>query len=419
MSILPSATSTTKETGFDPYQFRKDFPVLNRQVNGVPLVYLDNAASSQMPRQVMDSFINYQCNHHSNVHRGVHSLSQEATEMYEAVRYKVRDFINAADYKEIVYTSGATDAINLVASTWGRTNLRAGDKILISNMEHHANIVPWYMLAKEKDLQIEVIPITESGELDMDAFSRQITQGAKVVAVNHVSNALGTVNPIREIVKLARENNAVTVIDGAQAVPHMQVNVQDLGCDFYVFSAHKMLGPTGTGVLYARKELLLKMPPYKGGGDMIRSVSFDDITYNDIPYKFEAGTPAIAQVIMLGAAIDYMSEVGVSKIAAHEHDLLVYATEKVKDISGLKIIGTAREKASVLSFTLKGIHPHDIGTILDQYGIAVRSGHHCAQPVMDRYEIPATTRASFAFYNTFGEVDTFIDGLLKVQEVFS
>jgi cysteine desulfurase/selenocysteine lyase len=410
------------ETGvlpsLDIEQIRADFPVLQRSVNGHPLVYLDNAASTQMPLQVIESFNTYQKGYHANVHRGVHTLSQEATDAFEQVRDKVRRFIGAADEREIVYTYGATDSINLIAQSYGRTFLSEGDEILISNMEHHANIVPWDMLAREKNLVIKVIPITDSGELDMDAYATMFTEKTRIVAVNHVSNALGTVNPIKDICRIAHKHDALVVVDGAQAVLHMDVDVQSLDCDFYVFSAHKMLGPTGVGVLYGKLALLKIMPPYRGGGDMILSVSFGNITFNEVPFRFEAGTPPIAQVIMMGAAIDYISSIGRANIAAAEHELLEYASNRISEVSGVKIVGTAAQKASVLSFTMQGVHPHDIGTILDNRGVAVRSGHHCAQPVMERYGIPATTRASFAFYNTREEVDVFIDALNEVMEVF-
>lgn len=411
--------TAVKSTTFNPYEIRKDFPILFREVNGVPLVYLDNAASSQMPQSVIDSIVHYHQHYHSNVHRGVHTLSQEATEAYENVRFKIQKFLGAKDHREIIYTYGTTDSINLVTQSYGRTFLKKGDEIMISNMEHHANIVPWDMLAREIGAKIIVIPITDTGEIDMEAYRSLFTDKTKIVAVNHVSNALGTINPIKEMVSIARNHGAITVVDGAQAVPHMEVNVVDLDCDFYAFSGHKVCGPTGVGALYGKLELLEQMPPYRGGGDMILSVSFStDITYNTVPFRFEAGTPAIGQVIMLGEAIDYLMEVGRNNIFAYENELLQYATEQVVDIPGLRIIGTAKNKASVLSFVLDGVHPHDIGTILDQYGVAVRSGHHCAQPVMERYQIPATTRASFAFYNTREEVNQFIKALHNVIEVF-
>lgn len=398
--------------------YRKDFPILNRQVNGSRLVYLDNAASMQMPQSVMDIHMDYHSNFHANVHRGVHTLSQQSTDKYEAVREIVRGFINAKTEREIVFTYGTTDALNLVATSYSKAFLKEGDNILISNMEHHANIVPWYLIAKEKNINIHVIPITDTGEIDMDAFRNLLTLQPKVVAVTHVSNALGTVNPIKEMTALAHEAGAVVVVDGAQAVPHMSVDVQDLNCDFYVFSAHKICGPTGVGILYGKYDLLDAMPPYRGGGDMIRSVSFDEITFNDVPFKFEAGTPAISQVIMMGASIQYLQKIGMENIFMYENALLEYATEQINEMDGIRIIGTSHNKASVLSFVMKGVHPHDIGTILDQYGVAVRTGHHCAQPVMDRFGIPATTRASFAFYNTRSEVDVLIDSLKQVYEVF-
>jgi len=399
-------------------QYRDDFPILDQQVNGYPLVYLDNAASMQMPKQVMDVFTTYHSTTHANVHRGVHTLSQRATDQYERVRETVMAFIGAKSIDEIVYTYGTTDALNLVASTYGRTTIQAGDVILVSEMEHHANFVPWYMLAKEKNAKMIRIPITDSGELDMDSYRDLLKLNPKIVAITHVSNALGTVNPIREIADLAHSFGAKVVVDGAQAVPHMKVNVQDLDCDFYVFSAHKICGPTGVGVLYGKYDLLDSMPPYRGGGDMIRTVSFDEVTFNDVPFRFEAGTPAISQVIMMGEAIDYLERIGMDQIRNHEDALLSYATQCVNELPGIRIIGNALNKASVLSFVMDGIHPHDIGTILDNQGVAVRTGHHCAQPVMERYCIPATTRASFAFYNTYEEVDALIDALKTVREVF-
>jgi len=388
----------------DTATIRKDFPILNRVVNGHNLAYLDNAASSQMPQAVIDAYIEYHRGYHANVHRGVHTLSQEATDAYESARDAVMAFVGAACREEIVFTTGTTDAINLVASSWGGSFLKDGDRILVTNMEHHANIVPWFRLADSMAIRLEVIPITDTGEIDMDAYAR-LLPGAKLVAVNHVSNALGTVNPIAEIVRMAKAAGAATMVDGAQAVPHMAVDVQDLGCDFYAFSTHKMCGPTGFGVLYGRKALLETMPPYRSGGDMILSVSFDRIVYNKVPYLFEAGTPPIAQGIQTAAAIRYLTGIGMDVIAEIERNLLEYATGVLSEIDGLRIIGTAPHKAAVISFVLDGIHPHDVGTILDEDGIAVRTGHHCAEPVMRRFGIPATTRASFAFYNTTGEID--------------
>jgi len=398
--------------------YRKDFPILEQRVNGYPLVYLDNAASMQMPISVIKSFDKYHTTTHANVHRGVHTLSQQATDQYELVREKVRSFINAPSVNEIIFTYGTTDSLNLVASTFGKVNISEGDIILVSEMEHHANFVPWYMLAQEKKATIMPIPITDSGELDFDAYVKLLQNRPVLVAVTHVSNALGSINPIREICDAAHEVGAVVVVDGAQAVPHMSVNVAELNCDFYAFSAHKICGPTGVGVLFGKFDLLSAMPPYRGGGDMIKTVSFKEVTFNDVPFRFEAGTPAISQVIMMGEAIDYLTNIGMSAIKDHEDHLLRYATYQISTLPGITIIGTAHNKASVLSFVMKDIHPHDIGTILDQYGVAVRTGHHCAQPVMERYCIPATTRASFAFYNSYEDVDMLVTALKEVQEVF-
>lgn len=397
---------------------RNEFPILQRRVNGHALAYLDNAASSQMPSQVIRAYTDYHEQTHANVHRGVHTLSQDATEAYEGARDKVKAFINASDRKEVILTTGTTDSLNLVASSYGDTFLQKGDVILISNLEHHANIVPWMQLAAKKGLDIKVIPITESGEIDREAYVSLLSPKVKIVAVNHVSNALGTVNPVKWMAEEAHSIGAVIVVDGAQAVPHMSVDVQDLDCDFYAFSGHKMCGPTGFGVLYGKESLLKTMPPYRTGGDMILSVSFDKILFNTLPYVFEAGTPPIAAGIQLGAAIDYLTSIGMDTIARMEHDLLVYATDKLSVIDGLRIVGTAPEKAAVVSFVLDGIHPHDVGTMLDEDGIAVRTGHHCAQPVMERYGIPATTRASFAFYNTTEEIDRLVASLHKTIELF-
>lgn len=402
----------------DLTSIRNDFPILQRRVNGHALAYLDNAASSQMPSQVIRAYTEYHETYHANVHRGVHTLSQEATEAYEGARDKVRVFINASDRKEVILTTGTTDSLNLVASSYGDTFLQQGDVILISNLEHHANIVPWMQLAAKKGIEVKVIPITESGEIDRDAYVSLLSPKVKVVAVNHVSNALGTVNPVKWMAEEAHSIGAVIVVDGAQAVPHMTVDVKDLDCDFYAFSGHKMCGPTGFGVLYGKESLLKTMPPYRTGGDMILSVSFDKILFNTLPYLFEAGTPPIAAGIQLGAAIDYLTSIGMDTIAKMEHDLLVYATERLSAIDGLRIIGTAPEKAAVVSFVLDGIHPHDVGTMLDEDGIAVRTGHHCAQPVMERYGIPATTRASFAFYNTTEEIDRLVASVHNTIELF-
>ncbi len=411
-------TQTHFETPGRIHDIRREFPVLSRKIQDKPLAYLDNAASTQMPSKVMDTITAYHEFHHSNVHRGVHQLSQEATDLYEGTREKVKKFIGARSTKEIIYTSGTTDALNLVAHSWGNSRVGKGDTILVSEMEHHANIVPWYMLAKRTGAQIRVIPVKDNGTLDMDAFEQLLNDGAKAVCVNHVSNALGTVNPVREITRMCREKGVVTVIDGAQAVGHAKVDVVSLDADFYAFSGHKMHGPTGIGILYGREELLRQMEPFKGGGDMILSVKFEKITWNDLPYKFEAGTPPIAQAVGLGAAIDYLNGHDRTYLNDFEQQLLDYATQKLAGIPGLRIIGTAPQKVAIISFVIEGVHPHDIGTILDGEGVAVRTGQHCAEPVMDRFGVSATTRASMAFYNTFEEIDQLCDALLKVTELF-
>jgi cysteine desulfurase/selenocysteine lyase len=398
---------------------RKDFPILDQEVNGHPLVYLDNAASSQKPVQVISAVDAYYRHDNANVHRGVHRLSQRATDAYESARNKVRGFINAQSDKEIIFVRGATEAVNLVAQSFVRPMLSAGDEILISHLEHHANIVPWQILCEQTGAVLKVIPMTEVGELDLSNIDQLLNTKTKVLAIGHVSNALGTVNPVKSLIQKAHAKSIPVLVDGAQAVPHMQVDVQDLDCDFYVFSGHKMFAPTGIGALYGKQALLEDMVPWQGGGDMILSVSFDKTIYNELPYKFEAGTPHISGAIGLGAAIDYMQTIGVANIAQHEHDLLVAATEKVQALDGVRIIGTSKDKASVLSFMIDGVHPHDVGTIFDQEGVAIRTGHHCAQPVMQFYGIPATARASFAFYNTFDEVDALINGIKKVQELFA
>jgi len=398
---------------------RNDFPILHQNVNDHPLVYLDNAASSQKPLQVIDAVANYYKEDNANVHRGVHRLSQRATDAYEGARSKVRGFLNAASDKEIVFVRGATEAVNLIAQSFVRPMLNKDDEILISHMEHHANIVPWQMLCEQTGAKLKVIPMTMAGDLDLSTLDDLLNERTKILAVGHVSNALGTVNPIKDLIKKAHAKDIPVLIDGAQAVPHLTVDVQDLDCDFYVFSGHKMFAPTGIGALYGKQSLLDAMPPWQGGGDMILSVSFEHTQYNELPYKFEAGTPNIAGAIGLGAAIDYMQGLGISKIAQYEHDLLVAATEKVSAMDGIRIIGTAKEKASVLSFMIDGVHPHDVGTIFDQQGVAIRTGHHCAQPVMQFYGIPATARASFAFYNTMEEVDALVSGIKKVQELFA
>jgi cysteine desulfurase/selenocysteine lyase len=404
---------------FDVEKVRADFPILRSKVHGHPLVYLDNAATSQKPQAVIDAIVRYYEGENANIHRGVHYLSQIATEEFEKGRKTVQAFVNAADASEIIFTRGTTEAINLVAQTYGRVHVGAGDEVLITAMEHHSNIVPWQMLCEEKGAKLRVAPINDEGELLLEEFEKLLGPRTKIVAVGHVSNALGTINPLKQMVALAHAKGIPVVVDGAQAVPHLAVDVQELDCDFYTFSGHKMYGPTGIGVLYGKHALLEAMPPYQGGGDMISSVTFEKTTYNKLPHKFEAGTPDMAGVAGLKAAIEYMNRIGIEKIAAHEHDLLVYATEVVGALPGVRLIGTAREKASVLSFVLDEVHPHDIGTILDQQGIAVRTGHHCAQPVMDRFGIPATVRASFAMYNTKGEVDALALGIRKVREVFA
>lgn len=398
---------------------RRDFPILSRMVRGKALVYLDNAATSQKPKAVIEAVARYYEGGNANIHRGVHFLSEHATEEHEAAREAVRGFINAAESEEIIFVRGTTEGINLVAQTYGRAHVKAGDEVLVSAMEHHSNIVPWQILCEQQGAQLRVIPINDRGELLLDEFAKLLTPNTKIVAVTHVSNALGTVNPIREIVHSAHARGIPVLVDGAQAVQHMKVDVQDLDCDFYAFSSHKVYGPMGVGVLYGKRALLEAMPPYQGGGDMIRSVTFDKTTYNQLPYKFEAGTPDVAGAIGLGAAVNYLNGLGVENVASHEHEVLNYAAETLSEVPGIRIIGTAKEKAGVLSFVMNGVHPHDIGTILDQEGIAVRTGHHCAQPIMQRFGIPATVRASFGLYNTKAEVDALAAGIQKVREVFA
>jgi cysteine desulfurase/selenocysteine lyase len=404
---------------WDVARIRKDFPVLTQRVNGKPLVYLDNAASSQVPMMVIERGAQYIEQEHSNIHRGVHYLSMRATTAYEGAREKVKRFINAREAKECIFVRGATEGVNLVMHGYGRKFIGAGDEIIISAMEHHANIVPWQMLCEEKGAQLRVIPINDAGELLMDEYDALLNEKTKFVAVTHVSNALGTINPVKEIIDRAHKYGVPVLIDGAQQAPHGKIDVQDLDADFYAFSGHKMFAPTGSGVVYGKQRLLEQMNPFQGGGDMIKTVTFEKTTYADLPNKFEAGTPAIASQIGLGAAIDYLNIIGREKAAVYEHELLNYATQRLSAIEGVRIIGTAREKLSVLSFTIDNVHPHDIGTILDQQGIAIRAGHHCAQPVMQRFKIPATARASFAFYNTKEEVDVLVEAIEKVIEVFS
>jgi cysteine desulfurase / selenocysteine lyase len=415
MSTLSSRVSA----GFDVEKIREDFPVLKQTIHGRPLVYLDSAATAQKPFAVIDAIRRFHEVDCANIHRGVHELSQRSTAAYEETRAKAKRFLNSRSKNELIFVGGTTEGINLVASAWGRTNVKAGDEIVISAMEHHSNIVPWQMLCEEKGAKLRVIPMNDRGELLMEEYEKLLNPRTRMVAVAHVSNALGTINPVRQIIEMAHRAGALTLIDGAQAVPHIKVDVQALDADFYTFSGHKLVGPTGIGILYGKSKLLDEMPPYQGGGDMILTVTFEKTTYNDVPYKFEAGTPNIAGGIGLGAAFDYVTHIGIEQIAAYEHDLLVYGTEALSQLPGLRLIGTAREKASVLSFVIEGIHPHDIGTVLDKQGIAVRTGHHCAQPVMDWFNVPATTRASLAFYNTTAEIDALVAGLKKVKEIFS
>ncbi|HEY0372488.1 MAG TPA: cysteine desulfurase [Thermoanaerobaculia bacterium] len=405
-------------TTYPIHRIRRDFPILARNARGHKLVYLDNAATTQKPQQVIDRIVRYYTQENSNVHRGVHYLSEIATIEFENARGTVQRFINAKDVKEVIFTRGTTESINLVAQTWGRANVREGDEIVITAIEHHSNIVPWQMLCAEKSATLRVAPVNDAGEVIVEELERMLNPRVKLVVLNHASNALGTINPVQRIVALAHANGSLVLVDGAQGVPHLGVDVQDLGADFYAFSAHKVYGPTGVGVLYGRQELLEAMPPWQGGGDMILSVSYEKTTYNALPYKFEAGTPNIEGVVGLAAALDYVGSIGLDAIGAYEHELLVYATQRLQEIDGLRIIGTAAEKAAVISFVLEGVHPHDIGTILDQEGVAVRTGHHCAQPLMMRFNVPATGRASFGLYNTREEADALVAALHKVIEVF-
>jgi cysteine desulfurase/selenocysteine lyase len=405
--------------GFDVEKLRRDFPILEQRVHGKPLVYLDNAATSQKPQVVIDAISRYYEQENSNIHRGVHFLSERATEEYEAARSSAQEFIHAPKPHEVIFVRGTTEAINLVAQTYGRAHVGAGDEVLITAMEHHSDIVPWQILCDEKHARLRVAPISDTGELLLDEFANLLGPRTKLVAAAHVSNALGTVNPVRQMIEMTHSRNIPILIDGAQAVPHCAVDVQELDCDFYAFSAHKMYGPTGIGILYGKSALLEEMPPYQGGGDMIASVSFEKTVYNRLPYKFEAGTPHISGGIGLGTAIEYLNSIGMNAIAAHEHELLTYATDAVAEVPGVRLVGTAKEKAAVLSFVMEGIHPHDIGTVLDQEGIAIRTGHHCAQPIMTRFGIDATARASFALYNTREEVDALVRGIHKVREVFA
>jgi cysteine desulfurase/selenocysteine lyase len=418
IQTVPKASPVQTAVGFNIERIRADFPILKRQVNGKPLVYLDNAASSQMPQQVIDSLVRYQTTQHANINRAVHTLSELATNEFEAARRKLQHFINAREEREVIFTSGTTDAINLVMHGYGRKFIGPGDEIILTTLEHHSNIVPWQMLAEEKGATIRVVPVNDAGELLIDEYEKLFNQRTKFVGVMHVSNALGTINPIKQMIAFAHARGVPVLVDGAQATPHMQVDVQDLDCDFYAFSGHKLCGPTGIGILFGKAAVLESMQPFKGGGDMILSVTFEKTTYNTIPHKFEAGTPPIAAAIGLGAAVDYLSAIGMDSIAAHELDLLNYATEQMDQLPGVHILGTASHKAAVLSFVVDDVHPHDIGTLLNLEGVAVRTGHHCAQPVMRRFKVPATARASFAFYNTMAEVDALIAGIRAVQKVF-
>ncbi|HUA58785.1 MAG TPA: cysteine desulfurase [Verrucomicrobiae bacterium] len=412
-------STTTISPTFDVEKIREDFPVLKQTVHGKPLIYLDSAATAQKPNCVVDAIRHFHEVDCANIHRGVHELSQRSTAAYEETRVKAKKFLNSRSRDELIFVRGTTEGINLVSNTWGRVNVKPGDEVVISAMEHHSNIVPWQMLCEINGARLRVIPMNDRGELILEEYEKLLNPRTRMVAVAHVSNALGTINPVKQIIAMAHRAGAVTLIDGAQAAPHICVDVQDLDADFYTFSGHKVCGPTGIGILYGKTRLLEAMPPYQGGGDMIRTVTFEKTTYNDLPYKFEAGTPNIAGGIGLGASIDYVNHIGLDKIAAYEHELLIYGTEKLSAIPGLRLIGTAREKAAVLSFVMEGIHPHDIGTVLDLEGIAVRTGHHCAQPVMDFFHVPATTRASLAFYNTVAEIDALAAGLAKVKEVFA
>lgn len=418
MTIKSDAALPSITTVYDVNRIREDFPILKQIVHGKSLVYLDNAATTQKPLQVLKALEQYYYTMNANIHRGVHALSQEATEAYESSRIKIKKFINALGKNEIIFTRGTTESINLVAQTYGRKNFNEGDEIIISHMEHHSNIVPWQLICEEKKAKLRVIPIDDSGELMFEEFEKMINEKTKFVSVVYASNSLGTVNPVKKIIEVAHSFNVPVLLDAAQAVNHLTIDVQELDCDFLVFSGHKLYGPTGIGILYGKVNHLENMPPYQGGGDMISKVTFEKTLYNELPYKFEAGTPNISGAIGLGAAIDYIEKVGIDRIAKHENALLDYATQKVSELKGLRIIGTAKNKISVLSFVLENVHPHDVGTFLDFEGVAIRTGHHCTQPIMDRFGIPATSRASFGMYNTFEEVDVLVNGLKKILEVF-
>jgi cysteine desulfurase / selenocysteine lyase len=408
------AAIAVRTSNIDIEKIRKEFPVLDQRVNGRDLVYFDNAATSQKPLSVINALVDYYKGYNANIHRGIHTLAEKATKAYEETRLTAKHFIHAKSVEEIIFTRGVTEGINLVATSYGRTFVKEGDEIVVSGLEHHSNIVPWQFICEEKKAHLKVIPVSDQGELDIDAYRKLLSGKTKIVSVNHASNSLGTINPIKEIIRLAHEAGAVVVIDGAQAGAHLEIDVQDLDCDFYAVSAHKMYGPTGTGFLFGKKEWLEKMPPYQGGGEMIKEVKFEKTTYNDLPYKFEAGTPNIADVVAFKYAMDFITALGRSTISAHEHDLLRYATEGVSKLKAVKLLGTAPDKVSVLSFTVEGIHPFDIGQMLDARGIAVRTGHHCTQPLMDRFGIEGTVRASFAVYNTRVEIDQLVEGLERI-----
>lgn len=420
-SDVDAATTKNKSVvrKFDVDSVRSDFPILQRLVNGRPLVYLDNAATTQKPNAVIDNNRHYYENENANIHRGLYFLSEVATDAFETARLKVKEFINAMSASEVIFVKGTTEAINLVATSLCRANyFKAGDEIILTEMEHHANIVPWQLICRDKNLNIKVLPIDDNGEIELGKLDNLITDKTKLISCVYISNSLGTINPVKELIKKAHSKNVPVLIDGAQATPHLKIDVQDLDCDFFAFSGHKMYGPTGIGVLYGKTEYLNMMPPYQGGGDMIREVTFEKTTFEDLPTKFEAGTPNIAGGIGLGAAVDYLNQFDFDEITEYENELLVYGTEKLSEIEGLKIIGNAKEKASVISFVIEGIHPYDIGTIVDTHGIAIRTGHHCTQPIMRRYNVPATARASFSFYNTKEEIDKLADGLRKVIKMF-
>jgi cysteine desulfurase/selenocysteine lyase len=418
-SSVPNEVEPSKELSFDPERVRADFPILQQEVNGHPLVYLDSAASSQKPRAVIDAVAHFDSHDYANIHRGLHDLSRRATEAFEGARDTVRHFLNAADRKEIIFVRGTTEAINLVAHSYARPMLNFGDEVVLTAMEHHSNIVPWQMLCQERGASLRVTPINDAGELILDELEKLLTPRTKLVTLAHVSNALGTINPVREIIEMAHRRGIPVLLDGAQAVPHMRVDVQDLDCDFYAFSSHKVYGPTGVGVLYGKAALLEEMPPYQGGGDMISAVTFEKTFYKGLPARFEAGTPNITGVVGLGAALDYLEGLGLEAVERYEADLLRYATERLTAIPAVRIIGTARHKAGVLSFVIDGVHPHDVGTILDQQGVAVRAGHHCAQPVMQRFNVPATSRASLALYNTRADIDALVTAIHNTIEVFA